>query len=136
MKLSTLKQEVAKDEEIVDIPIFAKSGEPYLARDGSQCTIGVIGSESGDFRKAEDAISRKALRPGRRTTPDDLREQRIAQHAACVKRWHGWEDEHDAEIPCTPENVKTFLGAAGHVLDQVVAGIHGHASFFANSSSS
>lgn len=136
MKITDLQQEVAKDEEIVDIPIFAKNGEPYLAKDGTPCTIGVVGSESKAYRQAEDAQSRKNLRTTRRTTPADLRENRISLNAACVRRWHGWEDEQDAEIPCTPDNVKMLLSAAEHVLDQVTQGITGHASFFVTPSSS
>lgn len=136
MKTSTLQQEVAKDEEVIDVTIFGKNGEPYTAKDGSPSTIGVVGAESKRFRQAENAISRKNLRNHRPTTPDDLRAQRLKQHAACVVRWHGWEDENDAELPCTPENVEAVLGAADHVLDQVVAGVQGHASFFAQRSSS
>lgn len=136
MKITELPHEVAKDEEIIDVTIYRKDGEPYLAADGTPATIGVVGSEAKDYRRAEDAISRRMLRMGRRSTPDDLRENRIAQHAACVRRWHGWEDDYDADVPCTPENVKTLLGAAEHILDQVVAGVIGHASFFAKSSSS
>jgi len=136
MDISKIQAEVAKDETGVVVPINQKSGDPYLAANGTPATVTVVGSESKKYRAARDSISRKMLR-GRRTRlePADLTNNRVEMAAAAVTDWHGWE-AGGKPAPCTPENVKALLMAADHILEQVESGISEHADFFANSSKS
>lgn len=137
MKLSTLKQAVAQDEEGAVITIEGKDGEEYTAADGSPMTITVVGSESKRIRAVVDRQTKRVFRQQRRqVTPELLRANRIELAAAAVTAWHGVEDDDGNAIPCTPENVAEVLNAADHVLEQVEAGVRRHASFFSNSSAS
>lgn len=137
MKLSELKVAVAKDEEGVVVPIVGKDGEEYTALDGSPVTITVVGAEAKRIRDARTVQTKRVLRQQRtRLDVEDLRTNRIELAAAGVIAWHGWEDDNDQPIACTPENVKAVLAAAEHVLDQVEQGIQRHAAFFGPSSTS
>lgn len=134
--LKQVREKAAGSERVADVPIFQPDGTPYLAKDGSQSTIGVYGPESKKFNAARDALTQKLIRQGgKKQTPDSLRIQRIAQAAAVVARWHGWEDDEGAEIRCDEGNVTELL-KVDHILEQVELGISGHADFFVNSSSS
>lgn len=133
--INDVEQAVKRDEEVVDLTIYDKQGDPYLAADGSEATIGVLGSESAAYRKAEARASRRIVKARRtRLKDEDIRVHRIDRATAAVVRWHGWEDGKKA-LDCTPENVKRLL-AFDHILEQVETGIQEHASFFAASSGS
>lgn len=136
MKLSEVKAEVAKDEEGVAIPIKQKNGEPYLAADGkTPVTITVLGSESKAVRRAEARQTRRAVRGQHQDIDEDtILANRAERCAAAVVAWHGFEDDHGKAIPCTPDNVKTFLTAAPHILDQVQRAVDGGVRFFTNAS--
>lgn len=130
-----VQEQIKQDEEVVDVPIFQKNGQPYLGADGSQSTIGVLGAESRKAQVARDSLTQRMIRSrAGKMTPKDLRQNRIDQAAAVVVRWSGWEHE-GKPWPCEPENVKAVL-SADHILEQVEEGIARHADFFGNSSSS
>lgn len=130
MKLSELKAAVATDEEGVVVPIEGKDGEAYTADDGSPCTMTVVGMESKRLRSVGDRQTRRVLRNQvTKPTPEMLRSDRVEKAAAAVIAWHGWEDDHGADIPCSPENVAALLDEADHVLEQVEAAVRRHASF-------
>lgn len=130
MKLSTLQAVVAQDEEQVTVPLYGKNGETLKAADGSDLTITVVGSESKRYRAARDAQTRRMLRQQRKLEPGDLRTNRIDLAAAAVVAWHGLEDDSDAPVVCTPENVKMLLGVSESMLEQVEEAISRHASAF------
>lgn len=134
MDIKNLAAIVEQDEQVADIPIYQKNGEPYTALDGkTQSTVGVLGTESREYRKAKDAISREHLRTRRATlTPEDIRANRVRLAAAVVKRWNGWDDGK-TELPLTPENLNQLL-AVDHILEQVEEGRESHARFFTNAS--
>lgn len=133
--IKDVEQQIANDETIVDIPIYQKDGEPYLAPDGSPSTIGVIGSESKRYRRQSDELARRAFRANRgKPKPDEIRKLRIETAACAVERWHGWEKD-GKPWACEPAHVQ-YLLAAPHILDQVEAGISEHASFFVKPSPS
>lgn len=135
MDIGKLDSIIAADEEVADVTITQKSGEPYLAADGTPATIGVVGSESKQYRLGRDKITRKLTRMGRvRFEPEDIRKNRVEQAAAAVVRWHGWE-MNGKDWPCTPENVKLLL-AYDHILEQVEYAIASHADFFGKPSGS
>jgi hypothetical protein len=134
----TAQQSVQQDENVVDIPIFQKNGDPYLAADGTtQCTVGVVGAESRAARHAERTARQRYVRMlqtgGVVATTDDEEQEsvEIEKTAACVVRWFGWTDG-DSEYPCTPDNVRQLL-AVPHIHTQVAAGVAKHAGFFARS---
>jgi hypothetical protein len=124
---------VEQDEEVADIPIYQKNGDPYLGADGSPSTVGVIGSESKEYNRALDKIARKGMRRGV-PSAEETRDRRIDLAAAAVKRWSGWESG-GKPFDFSPKNVKHLLGAQ-HILEQVEAGISRHADFFERGSPS
>lgn len=135
MDVKALDAELQQDETIADIVIYKKDGSPYLAADGTPSTVGVTGTDADAYRKEKHAIQRELL-SSRRTKldPEDLTRNRIRQAAAGVKRWHGWEDD-DEELKCERNNVRAVCKIE-HILEQIEAGIAGHASFFSSNSNS
>lgn len=131
MDIGKIKELVELDEEGAVVPITGKDDEPYLAADGTPCTITVLGSESKRVKAAQMAIQRRRVKPGRRGfsfTPEEAELARIEQAAAAVIDWHGWEDGNGKPVPCIPENIKELLSIQ-HILVQVELGIGNH-SFF------
>lgn len=127
--LAQVEAQVQKDEEVVDVPMFQKNGDPYLGSDGKQSTIGVVGSESKQYVQQRDKLTQRMIRRQQtKTTPKDLREQRIEQASSAVVRWSGWEDK-GKPWPCEINNVRALL-KHDHVLEQVESGIHQHSDFF------
>lgn len=130
MDITQLNAEVAKDETGVTIEISKKDGTPYLAADGTPCTITVLGSESKRYRDARDLTQRRALHKRRvKLEPADIMRNRIELAAAAITDWHGWEIG-GKEAACTPEHIQTLLKVY-HILEQVEEGIESHADFFA-----
>jgi hypothetical protein len=131
--INRIKDEIAQDEVAQAVPINQKNGEPYLAPDGSPCTVSVLGSDAKRVQAARDTIQRRMLRARRvKLDPADLRANRIDLAAAAVTGWYGWT-AGDVEFPCTPENIRALLSSE-HVLEQVETGITGHADFFVTAS--
>lgn len=125
MKISALKASTALHDEGIVVPIMDESGEPMLAADASPVTVTVVGAESKRIRKVEDRQTRRVFRVN---APDadvaDLyRHNRVELATAAVIDWHGFEDDNDQPVPCTPENVTAVLSSSGHVLKQVEAGV-------------
>jgi putative IMPACT (imprinted ancient) family translation regulator len=133
--ISAAVQNAELSEQEATGTIYQPGGDAYLAPDGkTECTITVLGKESTLYRRADDAITRRALRSGRALTPEELRQNRIDRAAAVVTRWYGWEmDGQPAE--CERDNVRKLLRVQ-HILEQVEALIEGHAAFFRKSSGS
>lgn len=128
-ELAQVEAQVQKDEEVVDVPIFQKNGDPYLGSDGKQSTVGVLGSESRRYVAQRDKLTQRLIRRQQtKTTPKDLRDQRIEQAASVVIRWSGWEAD-GKPWSCDPENVRALL-KHDHILEQVETGIHQHSDFF------
>ena len=123
--ITELEQQVKEDDEILDVPIYKRNGEPYLGPDEKVATIGVIGSESRKFKADRERAVRKLSRSGREVSSLEMR---IAGAACAVKRWHGWMDGEEA-ADLTPENLKRVL-TVEHILQQVEAGIDRRAVFF------
>lgn len=133
--LEQVESAIAQDEEIVDVVIVQKNGDPYLGPDGKPCTWGVVGRESRSYQQAADAIARRASRPGYKITPETTREARLALALGASRRWSGWTDKAGKELPFSPEDARKFLKSSD-ILEQVEAGISAHAAFFAKLSAS
>jgi len=138
MKIQEIAAIVENDNEGVEVQIYQRDEAPYLAADGSPCTITVVGAESDRYKAAKRAQSRRLMkraRSGGRITPEESEAEAVTLCAAAVVAWHGWEDAAGKDLPCTPENVRLVL-AYDHIFEQVQAGIMGHAAFFASKSDS
>lgn len=136
MNIDTISQEIEQDEEGVTITIFKKNEDPYLAADGSEATMTVLGTDAKQVRAVRDRQTRRYLKnQKKKRTPEDLRRNRIELATAAVKAWHGWEDADGAPLPCTPQNVARLL-KYDHVLAQIEEASEAGASFFESSSES
>lgn len=130
-----VEQAIAQDEEVVDIVIYQKSGEPYAGPDGKPCTWGVVGKESKRYTQAVDAVHRQAGRPGYKITPESTRNVRVSLALGGSVRWSGWTDNAGKALEFSAENARKFLKSAD-ILQQVEDGIGAHAAFFAKLSAS
>ena len=127
-----VKRKIAQADEIADIPIVDEAGEPYLGADGKPSTIGVLGQDSQTFKRALEDHSRRVAKLSR--AEQHKVDWRRATAVCAVQRWSGWEDG-TTPLPPTPENVDALLRAL-HILEQVEAGVKGHAGFFGTRSPS
>lgn len=133
MDIKKLAEIVANADEPVTITIYQPNGDPYLALDGSESTIDVVGSESKKYKAAKRQITNRLMNKRRaKVSAEDVEKNAIFLAAAAVTNWHGWDDGK-SEIPPTPENVRDLLEVE-HIRDQVEDGIRGHADFFSNAS--
>jgi hypothetical protein len=132
-----LKQIVGQDEEGVEVVIYQRSGDPYLAPDGSECTMTFVGSESKRYRDAERRQQRRLFKRARTRsvdiTPEETEAEAVELAAAACIDWHGWELDGKT-APCEPDNVKAVLRYK-HIFEQANAAIQGHAAIFAAKSS-
>lgn len=133
MDLKNLKKIAEEDEKGVVTIIYQRNGEPYTALDGSDSTMTILGSESKAYRKAKRATMRRMLNLKRnRVEVEEVEANRIAQAAAAVTEWHGWDDGK-VDLPCKREHVEETL-VWEHILEQVEAAIKGHSDFSSGSS--
>jgi hypothetical protein len=121
---------IAQDEEGVVTPIYQKNDEPYLAPDGTPCTMTILGAESKRVTKATEATQRRLGR--RRKQEDAVQVMRVERAIASVTAWHGWT-EGDRPAECTPDNLRKVCRAQ-HILVQIELARDGHADFFAKTS--
>ena len=135
MDMKELEKLVAADEDGVVITIHQKNGDPYLAADGTNATMTVVGSESKRYKAAKRATTDRMLNKRRsKLSAVEVEKNAISQAAAAVIDWHGWEKDGNP-LKCTPENVRLVLGLSDYILDQVQEGITGHTDFSGESSS-
>lgn len=127
--LALLQQVAKSDETVVDVTIRDRSGAPYLAKDGTPATIGVVGSESKTYKDRKTKADRAAAKSGANVTMDELRR---SYAVGGVVRWHGWEDGAK-ELECSADNVRVVL-SLDHILHQVEAGIRRDADFLGSPS--
>ena len=137
--IGDIKQVVAQDEEGAEIPIYQKSGEPYMGLDGEPSVFIVVGTESKQYRAAKRAHlarlhKRARRRSGTTAPPEEMERDALELVAASVIGFRGWDDGK-AELAFTPDNVRALL-AFDHIFDQVNVGIQAHADFFSASSRS
>lgn len=136
MRIDTLKDLVARDEEGVIVPMLDPHEEPYTASDGTPTTFSVLGKQSSARRTAEDTESKRWLgRNVQKLDPADLRARRLNLAAACVNGQTGWEDENNRPIAYSPAIVKTILATDERILEQVETAIDKHSLLFPTPSS-
>lgn len=133
--IAEIQDAVKQENEVVDVPIYQRNGEPYVGLDGEPSTIGVVGAESDKYRQAQQKHLRKLTKGRRRNrTVEEALAARVDLAAQAVVRWSGWDDGKK-DMDCTPENVRTVLGV-DHILIQVEEGIEEHQRFFSSASTS
>lgn len=136
--LDQIRANVAASETAVTVTIYQPDGEPYEAPESTKedpvpATIDVLGSESKAYEREEKAIQRRNIRSKKPVLDAaDLHRNRLDQAAACITAWHGWTNA-GAALECDAENKRVLLSHK-HILQQVEAGIHGHADFSRSSS--
>jgi hypothetical protein len=132
MDIEGLKKVVEQDDEGVTVTIFQRNGDPYLAADGSEATVTVVGSESKRYRDAERRQQRRLFKRARvrgaEITPEETEREAIEVASAAIIEWHGWEAD-GKPVPCENPHLTSFLKVK-HIFEQVNAAIQGHAAFF------
>lgn len=131
MDIDGISAIVAESEKPAKRTINKPNGEPYRGADGTESTVGALGSESKAYKEARDKITRRALRRRQQQlTPEDLKQNRIDLAAAAMTEefWAGWESGK-APLPFSIENARKLI-AAEHILIQVEELITEHADFF------
>jgi len=132
MDLKKVDDIVARADKPVTITIYQPNGEPYRAKDGTEATMDVVGSESKKYRTAEGVIADRMLSKRRaKFSKEDIERNAIFLAASAVVGWHGWEIDGKEAEP-SPENVR-FLLQYKHIRNQVDEAINGHADFFEGS---
>lgn len=133
MNLKQLEQQRELSEQGATVTIYQLNGEPYLAPDGSECTVTVVGPESKRVKAARKANTQKAFNKRRLKLDAEMVERnRVTLAAAAVVDWHGWTVEvegKDVAAELTPENLHVLL-SYDHILEQVEAAVQDHADFF------
>lgn len=124
---------IAESEREAPITIYKPNGsDAYLAPDGSECTVNLVGMESERVKRALDSNTRALLQAKKaKREPADVRNARVRVAIAACVSWHGWT-AGATPAECTPKNVRHLL-RADHILEQFEAGINGHSDFFSNS---
>jgi hypothetical protein len=124
-----VEKQIAKDEEGLVVPIYQRTGKPYVGKDGKQSTLTMLGSESKRYRKALDEYYKSVAESPTEVSDQDLVIGKVA--VGCIG-WSGWEDG-DKDLPCTFENVSALL-SLGHVLVQAQNGLMRSKDFFGDGS--
>lgn len=128
MDMKNLEKLNAAENEGVVTVIYQRNGEPYLAADGSESTMTIIGSESQKVKVAKAAVTRAMLNKRRtKLTPEDVDDNLINQAAAAVIEWHGWEVDGKA-AKLNKDNLATVL-QYDHIREQVEQVRDAHADF-------
>jgi hypothetical protein len=114
-----------------------------LAADGSPATLTLLGMDSPQARRIQyrtrAAFQSRVLARAHAAqkadgiTPDDIAEQAEADLdllVALTVDWHGFEDDDDQPIPCTPAAVRALYAASPIILEQALAFVQDRRRFF------
>lgn len=125
---------------------------PLLARDGTPCTITFMGIDSPVARRLRHerrAASRNAMLAAMYTKAESGGELQVAtadaeaeaeQHSVAelvglTLAWHGFEDDDDVPLPCTPEHTEALFAQCDPIREQASRFIYDRADFFGASAS-
>jgi len=123
------------EDKGIDVHIHGVDEKPlFYEKDGQQfpVIINVSGAHSSQYRRVEQALRRRKLKP-KNFTGELIYEDTIEKAAACTNGWEGFFI-NGKPIDPTPHNIKEVYKRAPWVLDQVTEAMHDHQSFFSNSS--
>ena len=141
MKIDGLKKIREQADEGAVVVIYDPDGEPYLASDGTEATMTIVGAESKRYRSKKLDQQRaliKKMRAGAGAssmTPEGNEQQVHRLAASAIIAWHGWEDDQGAAQECTVDNICKVIKYV-HIMEQVAVVIQGHAGFFGKDSGS
>lgn len=102
--------------------------------DGIPVGITTAGSYSTRYRKAEEAIRRRPIKP-KQLTGEKFYDEAIEKTAACALSWQGFFADGQS-VPCNKQNALELYDNFPWVYDQVVEAMHEHERFFKKSSNS
>lgn len=112
-----------------EVPIF------YM-KDGvkTPVTITVAGAHSDQFRRAENTIRQRKLKP-KSFTGQVIYDDAIEKAAACTLAWEGFISRRRGSdalvpVPMTPDNAKQLYKRCPWVHEQVVLAMNDHTGFF------
>lgn len=124
-----IKQEAAAaavEDEGTLVHVEDRTGKPYFFTDAQgnekPVTITVAGSNSRRYRRAEDAIRKRPLKP-RKFNQEQIHEEAMEKAIACTVTWEGIYIDGTPVDP-SRHNVGMLYKACPWVLNQVNAAIH------------
>jgi hypothetical protein len=127
--LKTVAQESTGDADGHVIKLEDRNEEPYLDAAGEPVTLTVLGKYAEPVRRQQDANLRRLLKKRQaRSTPEEIRENRVSVATAAVTAWSGIEAD-GKPVPFSAANVREVLIAAPWVLEQVEAAMEAGAGF-------
>lgn len=137
-----VRDETQKRDENGEFP-------PLLGADGSPSTLTLMGADSTLSRriglaqraKAQNRAFQKAMskKGSADVTADDVAQQDnedVEELVASTTAWSGFEDEHDAPLPCAPEHVQALYTNDPSIRAQAQRFVNNRADFLARSTTS
>jgi hypothetical protein len=128
-------EKAKKEDEGIDVHVNGVDEQPLYYQKEEEMhpvTIRMAGVHSALFRRAEERIRKRKLKP-RQFTGELIYEDNIEKVAACALGWDGFYS-NGQEVPFTQENIKEIFKQCPWVLDQCMEAMNDHASFFENGS--
>lgn len=126
----------SREEEGVVVHVTDAEDTPqfYDTPEGERLpvTITVAGAHSTRFRRVEENIRQRKLKPSK-LTGQAIYMENIEKAAACTLAWQGFV-VNDQPIRCDAANAKVLYMACPWVYDQVLEAMHDHARFFGHGS--
>lgn len=130
--------EAAREEDKgTVVEIFGIDEKPMYYDDGpgtetKPVTITVAGVHSRLYRRVDEKLRRRKLRPNK-LTGEAIYDDNIERVVACTLDWAGFHAAGDP-LPCTRENATMLYKQCPWVLDQVLEAMNDHSRFFSNGS--
>lgn len=95
-------------------------------------TIHVAGAHSQRYRRVEENLRKRKLKPGQ-MTGERIHNDNIDKVAACTLDWAGFSVNGNP-VECTKDNARMLYKTCPWVLDQVLEAMHDHTRFFESGS--
>lgn len=128
-------EKAKKEDEGTEVHIHGLDDLPmFYEEDGEQkpVTITVAGAHSQTYRRIEDSMRRRKLKP-KQLTGEAIFSDNIEKAAACTLDWQGFFVGEEVVQP-TANNIKQLYKTCPWVYEQVFEAMHDHARFFGNGS--
>lgn len=121
---------------------------PMRAADSTPATLTLLGADSPQARKlgyhkqaaAQNRLYANAFggkKKGSTVTPDDIAQQAhddLDDLVALTTGWHGFEDDEDVALPCTPEYVRALYEASPETREDALTFVNTRGNFTPRSS--
>ncbi len=134
MDIQKIQEAVEQDDVAVDVPIFARNGEPDTGSDGTPTVFGMLGRDSEKVKRVMERQQRAWSRHRGPIDPKQILANRIEIAVAALAYWRG-VDDNGTPVALAPDVAKTVFSDR-HYLEQAEEGIANHARFFTTGSAS